>query len=102
DRAHAALADLLEELVRSNHAPGGFRRGLVGGGTTVLGRRGAWHAAGFAVSPQEPAHLAAQLLVAGTDLVQVGVPVLRPVLFHGVQEDHLHFSEVHTHGTTLL
>ena len=95
DGAHAALADLLEQLVRADDRAGAFAetdggrlvpsgregpRGLHGGGRPIQ------ETAGFAVDLEEAAHLPSQLGISAAGFGDVTVPLLRRQLADGVKE----------------
>ena len=101
DGAHAAFADLLQELVRADHRAGALGdRQLDGGAATHLGpnspggRCGSHgvvpeKAADLGVRRQQSIHAAAQVGVGAAGLVQVGGALGRIDLGQGGEEDGL-------------
>ena len=80
DQAHAALADLLHQLVRPDHRAGPLTNGLLIG-------RGDRAGADFPMSLQERFHAAAQVRLAGAGPVQERRPFGGGVLLEGLDED---------------
>ena len=101
DGAHAALADLLQQLVRADHRAGALGdRQLDGGANTHLGPNSRGGRCGshvvvpekapdLGVRRQESIHAAAQFGVGAAGLVQVGGTLGRIDLGQGGEEDGL-------------
>jgi hypothetical protein len=102
NQAHAAFADLFDELVRANDRAGAFGLSLVRAGLFWFANGCPRHAARLLMGPQEEAHLVPELVIGSASLVQVSWPFFRPMAFHSRQEDLLHDGEVNAHDTSLL
>ena len=103
DDAHAAFADLLQQLVGADDGAGAFGDTLVGTGLIGLASCGGRaHSRLRGRAFKEEVHLAPQLVVGTTSLVQVGVPFLRPMALDRSQEDLLHSGEFNAHDKSLL
>ena len=94
DDAHAALADLLEQLVRADDGTRSIKGGAIGR-EHALGSRFA-EAAGFLVGEQEFPDAAPQHLVGAARLVQIDGPLVRRQ-FEGREENLLHAAWVCAH-----
>ena len=93
-----AFADLLQQLVRADDGAGTLRPGRVRPAHVTAKGLAVERALAFCVGFQKQGRLAAQLLVPGARLVQVGVPLLRRVSFHGGIEHGSEFFEINRHG----
>ena len=93
DGAHAALADLLQQLVGADHRAGDCgRRSLFTGilkrpGGPRFGRGVLKKTARAVVEPQQILHLLAQFRLSGAGLVQIGLVLGRVFLLQGGDED---------------
>src|SRR5262249_34920816 len=92
DQAHAALTDLLHQLVRAEDRPGAFADGRLAGGDEV-GRRPFQEGAGPEMVADELLHLAAQLRIARAGFLQK-----RGTLLGGGDLDGLRKNGVWAHG----
>ena len=96
DGAHAAFADLLQELVRADDRAGAFADGDCGRLFPGHGREGSrgpqgsgrpvQETAGFAVNLEKLPHLLLQLGIPAAGFADVAVPLLRRQLADGVKE----------------
>ena len=112
DGAHAALADLLQELVRADDRAGAFAEGDSGRlrpGHDRVGPRGphgsgrpVQETAGFAVNLEKVPHLLLELGIPAAGFADVAVPLLRRQLADGMQKQFTGFLQVCWHGNTSL
>src|SRR6266540_4442743 len=89
DRAHAALAELLEEFVGADHRAGTCAQGWVSAGGTESGRWRFQKAARPLMLPEQPLEAFTQGRVAGAHPVEEGRTLGRHFLFQGLDEERL-------------
>ena len=112
DDAHAAFADLLQQLVRADYRARAFAMRDSGPWFAVQGREGprgrqgsgrpVQETAGFAVNLEKLPYLLLQLGIPAAGFADVAVPLLRLQCADGVQEKLAGFLQVCWHGNASL
>ena len=97
DGAHAAFADLLEQLVGADHRAGTLAQGFIGSGWRPATLLAVENPFSLGMRFEQQGDLLAQLWVAAAGLVQERFPLGGRLLYHG-QEDLPDSLEVRVHG----
>ena len=100
DRAHAPLADRLEQLVRADDRAGGHQWGLIHGRNLDADGRRFEETACLIVGPQQDLHLRPQLRIVGALAKDEVIALGRGVDLHSPVEDGFHPVGFAVHGST--
>ena len=102
DDAHAALADLLQQLVGADLRAGAFQRRLVDGRTSAAGEWRFEKTCLLFVRGQKCVNAFEQILIGTADLAQILRPSVRRIDFPGDVEDRFFVELFAGHGSPAL